>query len=808
MGGYWVLRKYFLVLQCMFFRAILVVLCTITFSFSAQAANTVVIDASRDTFDLGIHIEYLVDESANLTFEDVLSARYAESFTQNEEKIPFFGFSDAAFWLRFTLLDGGGTDKKWMLHLPYPLLDHVSVYLPDDSGRYTETMLGRSSARSTEGSLHKGFFMPIGIRNASTMTVYLRVESEDVVDVPLYLRTEKSLYQAYLEEEKYFSLYFGLILSMFVFNLLLLLVLKDVAYLYYLMILVTKLFLLTLSLNGLISVYFDVHSLWMTRDSNAFFGALSILSTLLFTREFLKIKTKLPSVDRVLVAMSAVFALLSIASFFVPYFIMIALVNLLTLPAVMLGFVAGVMRIRQGDELSKYYMVALGCFFVGIFIFCLRNMELIPNNVYTNYLWMVGGGLESVLLSVALAARFSIERKEKENAQRDALNSRSSAVTHLKKYQEIYENSTDGLFQLNLDGSIIDANHSFVKLVGIGSLPLLKEKTLFPFRSDCFLQDTKDTLSDVIDERKSLVEFDANIILPHGESRWISLSIHVVKDNSGLNRCFEGKVIDVTEAKKLEFTQKEKCMTEAADYAKDLFLDNMRYEMLTPVDDIVSVSGVAISENNDKKIGDYLRKIMSSSRGLKGVVANILDLSNIEAGRFKLESSVFNCSDLVQNLLAVLSFNAEDKGVVLNVFLDQDIPDILVGDCQRIEQVFINLVNNAIQHTAIGQIDVCINLRTLNKVDRTVVLLCSVQDTRIDIAEARARDSFSGGDQADKDSSGWDDSAGLGLGISQQLVELMGGEVLINNEERGRNAVEFTLKCMLQNGSENNVDKL
>jgi signal transduction histidine kinase/CheY-like chemotaxis protein len=206
---------------------------------------------------------------------------------------------------------------------------------------------------------------------------------------------------------------------------------------------------------------------------------------------------------------------------------------------------------------------------------------------------------------------------------------------------------------------------------------------------------------------------------------------------------------------------------------------NISHEILTPMDGILGMTGLVLETELNQEQRRYLEMVSTSADRLLGVVNDILDYSQIEAGKLRLESVDFDLFDLIECDIYILKLAAQHKKIDLLYYIDPDIPQNVCSDPERLRQVLVNLINNAIKFTEKGLVTVDV---TTAKNDTDLILKFSITDTGIGIAHEKQKGIFSslgsaGGSWAHKHSGG-----GLGLAVSAKLVALAGGEIGLESE--------------------------
>jgi signal transduction histidine kinase len=231
---------------------------------------------------------------------------------------------------------------------------------------------------------------------------------------------------------------------------------------------------------------------------------------------------------------------------------------------------------------------------------------------------------------------------------------------------------------------------------------------------------------------------------------------------------------------------------EQADKAKADFISMMSHEIRTPLTAIMAVGHLLTVTDQAAQQQKLLRILRSSSENLLNLVNQILDFSKIEAGIVSLEERSFDLRELVNGTVSGLRAKAEEKGLVLDVYIDERIPAALLGDPVKIGQVLNNLLGNAVKFTAQGSVTVALQVREL--VPEAVVIHFRVTDTGIGISPDRLQHVFDDFTQASYDIGLKYGGTGLGLSISKRLVELHGSQLGVESELGRGTAFFFDLR--------------
>ncbi|MDP2415302.1 response regulator [Daejeonella sp.] len=260
----------------------------------------------------------------------------------------------------------------------------------------------------------------------------------------------------------------------------------------------------------------------------------------------------------------------------------------------------------------------------------------------------------------------------------------------------------------------------------------------------------------------------------------------------------------------LEEFQKElvkaKEQAEAAKRVKESFLANMSHEIRTPINGIIGLAHLLKNTELSDDQKEFVKLLEVSSQSLLGVINDILDISKIEAGKFKIVKAETNIRDLVQAVVDLMKFRADEKNVKLVLEIDNKVPDYIIADALRLNQILMNLMGNAIKFTDKGS--VTLRVINLDKKDHSAQLQFSIIDTGIGISEEGLGKVFNSFEQAEDSTAQKYGGTGLGLSIVKKLADLKGGDLSVSSIPGKGSTFTFTNKYEVITGKQNMEKKI
>ncbi len=380
-------------------------------------------------------------------------------------------------------------------------------------------------------------------------------------------------------------------------------------------------------------------------------------------------------------------------------------------------------------------------------------------------------------------------------------------VTPLAEERDFYKEALDNL---PADIGVFDAygKYLYVNPAGIKDVELRnwiigkddfdyckyrnRNTSMAEFRKGIFLN-IRETL---LDE-----SYEEEINLPGKETDWQLRKMRPVFDEKGEIKFILAYGINIKDRKNAELAQKDAFeLVARSAKAKEEFVAVMSHEIRTPMNAIIGMSRLLAKTSLDERQSKYLDAILTASGNLIVIVNDILDFSKIEAGKLRLEYSGFSFQEVIEYAKAVTAHQAAEKGLDLEFNINKDVSDIFIGDVYRINQIIVNLLNNAIKFTHKGK--VCTNIKLEQNEENSQQLCICVKDSGIGMTKAFMQQMFSMYSQEEGVTRKYG-GTGLGLKITSQLVELMNGRIEVESEKSKGSCIK--VKLNLPKGTQKDI---
>lgn len=347
------------------------------------------------------------DKTGSLTFDSFIHGNADELLEINTEVPPNKGYRQSTYWVKLILKSENIINTVRYLEIDYPLLDSVTCYTQTPKGKWFETILGDRVPFDRRDIPDRNPIFVLHLTPDSVNTVYLKIHSEGSLSFPLIIWNPEAFRNSNVETYLVFGFYYGIALALILYNLLLFIAIRDRNYLYYVSY-VLSFMLLQFSLNGFGFQYLWSNSLTWTNIATPFLIGTTLFLVVLFAYTFLRIRryhSKLATWLRIIGYAALATALLSFVLSYQQVTVTGAILSLFVAPSVL---VAAFIAHNKGYRPAKYFIVAWSVVLVGMVLFALKNLGVVPSNFITNYSVQIGSALDVILLSLALADRINL----------------------------------------------------------------------------------------------------------------------------------------------------------------------------------------------------------------------------------------------------------------------------------------------------------------------------------------------------------------------------------------------------------------
>ena len=362
------------------------------------------------------------------------------------------------------------------------------------------------------------------------------------------------------------------------------------------------------------------------------------------------------------------------------------------------------------------------------------------------------------------------------------------------RYRFLLEQAQVGIFRMSRNsGEVLEANNEAIQMFHCDNFFDLKQ----------FLSPSNPGESRFVDpmqfqnmENGDAVSFSMHATKKDGESFWARVILQRLNHIDYL----EGIISDISEQVRMDIELRKAIVSaenarkdaEEANKAKSDFLANISHEIRTPLNGIIGFTEIIMASIDSPEGHLYAGKILDESDNLMTLINQLLDISKIEAKQLQLNKEPFYLRNLLAETISFIRLRARNKGLKLSVQYDEKLPVCILGDSYRLRQILLNLLSNALKFTSLGEISLSAYLEM--KTGEELTIRFEVKDTGIGIPASMHDAIFESFVQADSSISRQYGGSGLGISISRELVEIMGGNIWFESRENVGTTFYFTIK--------------
>lgn len=400
------------------FQFLILIFFSISAAVPVYSGTNVVLEKEKGKYELGLFLEILEDEDGTVTIEDILSDKTKNKFIKSPENIPNFGYTDSEYWVRFTVNNEANIRQNWLLELRYPLMDYIDLYVIQDD-KYIKKTAGFNYPFSHREFYHRNFLFKLQFTDELT-TVYMHFKNTDRMEFPLYLWSIESFQKNDHNMQFFMGIFYGLVIVMFIYHLLLFLSIRDITFLYYIIYIFSYTFFQIVQ-DGYLYEYLLPEAFYQYYHLVPLSGSFGVITVIHFSQSFLNTSQGFSILHKILNLLK----ILAVATLSFPLFFSYSMYIMILSALVVFTFIfilfTCIISLYEKNRSAKYYLLAWSFFLVGGIIFILRINALIPNNNFTLHAVQVGTGINLIFLSLALGDRINIMKQEKDEVQQLAI---------------------------------------------------------------------------------------------------------------------------------------------------------------------------------------------------------------------------------------------------------------------------------------------------------------------------------------------------------------------------------------------------
>jgi len=378
-----------------------------------------------------------------------------------------------------------------------------------------------------------------------------------------------------------------------------------------------------------------------------------------------------------------------------------------------------------------------------------------------------------------------------------------------RQLMAVFNTVGEAIFSTDAEGRILSVNDEAARLWEYEIKDLIGEQLDFIFSEPGFFQEACEQCLN----QSTVTYVETEAISCHGRRFTAEVAFDQAEVDGAVIYTLAGR--DITDRREYEDRLVEaKEMAEVGNRAKSEFLANMSHEIRTPMNGVIGMTGLLMETELTPNQYDMVHTIHASGESLLTIINDILDFSKIEAGQYTLNQSPFDLRACVEEALDVLAPRASEKHLDLINLVQEDVPESLIGDSQRLRQVLLNLIGNAVKFTPKGEICVEIGANPVPALDDGSApvrdmweISFAIRDTGIGIAHEKMDLLFKAFSQIDATSTRTYGGTGLGLVISKRLIELMGGSISVMSEVGRGTTFLFTIRAPIAPVNRKKIDQ-
>lgn len=693
------------------------------FHFALNAQNT---SLSR------MELFLFEDKTGSYDIQKILSPDVLKKFKVSETEIPSFAFTKSVIWCKLKVRNKN--DEGLYLDVRPRILNTVVLYTVYNDGRIDSVLRG-TLHHVPEGELRGKFLFYL---SPDATGYYLKVKTNTRLFINLRILTKNEL----IPNRRNFtinSIYAGIVLMIFLYNLFLWLSSSDKIYFYYLLHLLAN-FVNFLYLSGFGNKFIWTNQLWVNRYFISIMN-FGFMFSILFIIKFLNTKNRSKILHNGMLGAIGLLLTIVLIDVFGYHLVSVQLLNILGFSIILFTIFVSIKILKSGYKPAGIFLSAWMLYFIGISIQVLQGLNVIPTTLLSSNGMLIGSTFEIILLSLSIGYKINFLKDQMHVA---AINEQKALSEKEKLMKE--KNKRLELLAAEQSKQILEKNkHLKIQLTDIQE----KNKKIR-------------VQNEILQKAQHQLELQNEII----EKQYKKLVYH--KNN----------LEDIISSRTIEL-QKAVAAAKESDEIKTEFLRNISHEVRTPMNAIAGFAGLLLNiDHNDHRNAYYKNIIFKSAENLLNLIENIIELSKIQNNELKLKKVTFNLRKMFSALYDVFHEKIKEQNkhfVSLYISVPENDNLMVFTDYNRLWQIMYQLLDNAVKYTDTGFVDFGY---TVNK---SAQLEISVKDSGKGISSENIEFIFEQFRKVNKDINKLYSGTGLGLSLVRGLVAIMGGSISVKS---------------------------
>ncbi len=799
----------------------------------APAGARVILTETEQTYPIGPVLEIFEDQTGELTIDDVVSPVSAvATFSRSTQMIPNFGFSSSAYWVRFTVQNQAAHLTEWLMEIGNPFIDHIQVYEFREGTLVSTKEVGDTVPFRQRDIPHRNFVFRLEFAAHQEATYYLRFQNKGRMAIAITLWRPFAFTMREYHQQFGSGLFYGMLLMMLGYNLLLFLMMKEPIYGKYVLLLTALIIMLSSNEGFAYQYLWPTLPWWNDVSLNAFVGITSILS-LWFSDQFLRLPeyARLPHLATV--ALRWIWGFLTALFVLTRHSALPQVIVGLALPGPLLLIAFAVVCLRKGYKPAILYLLSWGVFFAGAFVEVLGMYNLIPMEWVGGRGLRIGSAFALAFVSLALSNQVNLLKSEKAGANAQALRAAKENERLVREQNLLLERSVaERTTELRTSNTQLQQEIAERKRVELTLRKL--EKAMETTEVGITITDPDGLIVYInpADARQhgytveDALGFPASIFAPEQQEPaaetplnqpeahtpyWKRERINVHKDGSTFpvelistplhdeHGGYLGRVTvceDISEQKQAELAllaahnelQQKNRELQEVNASKDKFFSIISHDLRSPLSVILGMTEL-LRENFEhytpERAKEFLTRMYAAAERLHMLLENLLTWSRIQRGVMEYRPEDIDLRDIGEENRDLFLAKSEQK----NIILANTIPPrtIAFADYGMVSTVIRNLASNALKFTTEGdRIDI-----SASRSDTQVEV--SVRDTGTGMSAEDLAKLFRIDVQHSNVGTAGERGTGLGLILCRELVERNGGTIWAESQLGEGTTFRFTL---------------